>query len=159
MEGLLSTGPTRLVCSILRYLADPDKARGCSTKSVVINWLIKWKSHKIDTGLGHSISRRILKNALLVQKLRQFYQNGWILPSGGISLGRVCDQQGYPINFFRFWGLKWNLEAMVGTILSATPVGQPTNFRCVSHFLQRRITSHGHWTFFSHFDIQVTREN
>ena len=55
-------------------LADRGKARGCSKSTLVINSWIDWFSQQNWT-IGSKVTVRL--------------QNGWILPIGGVTFGRV----------------------------------------------------------------------
>ena len=39
-------------------------------------------------------------HCIIGSKVVATLQDGWGLPTGGVALGRVCDQRGYPVYFF-----------------------------------------------------------
>ena len=98
----------------VKFLADPGDARGCSTNSLVIHWLIHWVSEPLPhTALQrcHSQTVRdstssykidyviVIKNFLNPEghqnpisglKVTAILLKGWNLPIGVALLGRVC---------------------------------------------------------------------
>ena len=99
---------------VLNLLADPSKAKGCSTNTFVIHWLSEWVSDplvKISLRSCHTqtvkngasnhrtnyieIFSEILnleghQNRYIGLKVKAIFLNGWSLPTGGASSGRVC---------------------------------------------------------------------
>ena len=96
------------------FLADPGKARGCSTNSLVIHWLIHWfsepfpptalrrrhaqtvrdstSSYKIDyvIVIKNLLNPEGHQNPISELKVTAILLKGWNLPIGGASSGRVC---------------------------------------------------------------------
>ena len=108
----------------LYLLLDQGKAKGCSTNTIVICSLTKQLRYPLPH-LPHGaakpkqseITQSVLKwtifhrlrqfsiqkesnIAYLVQKLKQFCWMRPILPSGGVTLGRVWYQREYPVKFY-----------------------------------------------------------
>ena len=92
-------------------LADPCKARGCSTNSFVVNSIIQSWFVKISLGRRHALVvedgafshkmdyfKKIMgilnleghSNCITGSKVLAILLNGWILPFGGVASGRVC---------------------------------------------------------------------
>ena len=82
---------TRLVSHGLpKHLADPGKARGCSTNTFVINWVINWLSDpivKIFLQCRHALMQ---PNRTTGSKVTAILLKGWILPLSKVASGRVC---------------------------------------------------------------------
>ena len=108
--------------NVMSLLADPGEARGCSTNSLVINWLIDWVSHPFpptalrrrhaqivrDRASNYKIDYLIVIKSFLNPEGHQNPISGSkvtaiLLKGDGFGLlvelqrWRVCDQQGYPI--------------------------------------------------------------
>ena len=96
------------------FLADPGKARCCSTNTFVIHWFINWfihplvkislrrrhgqtvwsgaSSHKrnyIDI-LSENLSLEGYQNRCIGSKVMAILLNWWILPAGEVASRRVC---------------------------------------------------------------------
>ena len=71
-----------LVRVLLNCLADPGKARGCSKNTFVLLNYIDIFSEILNLE-GH-------QNCRIGSKVTAILLNGWILPTGGVSSGRVC---------------------------------------------------------------------
>ena len=104
----------------LMSLADPGKASGCSTHTIVIHWLINspflpWPYNaakpkpfemvlpvkKCCTCLGHSKSQRISKLHHWLN-VTAMLLNWMILPMGWVASGRVCDQPAQQVLHYFF---------------------------------------------------------
>ena len=117
---LLSALAERFSVSRMReFLADPGKARGCSTNSLVIHWLIHYLTLLSPTALrrrhsqtvrDRSSSYKIViknflnpkehQNCILGSKAMAILLKGWILPIGGASAGEGLRSTGLPLLVF-----------------------------------------------------------
>ena len=101
-----------LFSTSLFFLADPGEARGCSTNSLVIHWLIRWFSqpfpptavrrrhaqtvrdstYKIDyvMVIKNSLNPKGHQNPISGSKVTAVLLKGYILPINGASSGKVC---------------------------------------------------------------------
>ena len=117
------------------------KARGCSTNSLMINSVSHWEwafsshifkvpprpngestsSYNIDkvTMILTFLYRKGIKIPSVVQKLRPFYQKGWIWPIGVVASGRVC-AAGLFIKawnvFKNFWRTIFHVRAILSKV-------------------------------------------
>ena len=114
----LSPPPPHCTYPLPTFLADPGEARGCSINTFVIYCLSEWAFPPIplrrrhaqtvrDSSSSYKIDYVIViktflnpenhQNRMSGSKVTAILLKGWILPMGGASAVRVCDQQGYPV--------------------------------------------------------------
>ena len=114
--------------ALLKYLADPGKARGCSTNTPVIHSFIqsviltalrrrhaqtvryRASSYKIDyvIVIKSFLNPEGHQNPISGSKVTAILLKVWIWPIGEASAGRVCNQRGYPVSSSFVREKKWS---------------------------------------------------